>query len=315
MSQPPVRPMRVRPSAARAGWSPATLVDTHLAGRRAFGTAALVSAGAIAAALVLVSQASGFWLVIIAAAALYLAYLTHVRSVARAELSRQHFEELAELHLSTVEALALAIDAKDQTATSHIRRVQRYAAAVAQAIGMTPDEVQGVRMAALLHDIGKLAVPEHILSKPGPLTSEEFRKVQIHPVIGAEIIGAVPFPYPVAPLILAHHERWDGKGYPNGLEGEQIPLGARILSVVDHFDALTSDRPYHAALSDTEALAIIRGEASGALDPQVVMVFVAMLPQLRAEAAQKPEPTRHFSFAGTNRRHAPQPHDAPGAQT
>ena len=245
----------------------------------------------------------------IAAAPLYLAYRTHLLSVARAESSRRHFEELAELHLSTVEALALAIDAKDQTATSHIRRVQRYAAAVAQAIGMTPHEVQGVRMAALLHDIGKLAVPEHILSKPGPLTEEEFLKVQIHPQIGAEIIGAVPFPYPVAPLILAHHERWDGKGYPNGLQGEQIPLGARILSVVDYFDALTSDRPYHAALSDTEALAIIRGEASAALDPAVVTLFVSMLPHLQGQCQRaSPKLTRHFSFEGGTRP-APAPPD------
>ena len=194
MSQPPVRPTRVRLFAARAGWSPGTLLDRPLADSGVFGIAAVVTAAAIATALVLMSQRSGLWLVIIASAPLYLAYRTHVLSTARAELSRRHFEELAELHLSTVEALALAIDAKDQTATSHIRRVQRYAAAVAQAIGMSPDEVQGVRMAALLHDIGKLAVPEHILSKPGPLTEEEFLKVQIHPQIGAEIIAAVPFP-------------------------------------------------------------------------------------------------------------------------
>jgi diguanylate cyclase (GGDEF)-like protein/putative nucleotidyltransferase with HDIG domain len=273
-------------------------LDAPLAGRRVLGRAAVVSTAVIATAVIAVSEASGFWLLVIAAAPLYLAYRTHLLSMERSELSRRHFEELAELHLSTVEALALAIDAKDQTATSHIRRVQRYAAAVAQAIGMTPEEVQGVRMAALLHDIGKLAVPEHILSKPGPLTEEEFLKVQIHPQIGAEIIGAVPFPYPVAPLILAHHERWDGKGYPNRLQGEQIPLGARILSVVDYFDALTSDRPYHAALTDPEALAIIRGEASAALDPAVVTLFVSMLPHLRANATPKPEVTRHFSFEG-----------------
>jgi diguanylate cyclase (GGDEF)-like protein/putative nucleotidyltransferase with HDIG domain len=308
MSQPPVRPTRVRLIAARARWRPGTLLDRPLADSGVFATAAVVTAAAIATALVLMSQRSGLWLVIIASAPLYLAYRTHVRAAARAELSRRHFEELAELHLSTVEALALAIDAKDQTATSHIRRVQRYAAAVAQAIGMSPDEVQGVRMAALLHDIGKLAVPEHILSKPGPLTEEEFLKVQIHPQIGAEIIAAVPFPYPVAPLILAHHERWDGKGYPNGLEGEQIPLGARILSVVDHFDALTSDRPYHAAISDTEAVAIIRGEASSALDPAVVTLFVSMLPHLRANARRRPDVTRHFSFEGGPRA-APTPSD------
>ena len=114
---------------------------------------------------------------------------------------------------------------------------------------MSDNEIQGVKTAALLHDIGKLAVPEHILSKPGPLTQEEFQKIRIHPQVGAEIISAVPFPYPVAPLILSHHERWDGKGYPQGLKGEEIPLGARILSVVDYFDALTSDRPYHKAMT------------------------------------------------------------------
>jgi putative nucleotidyltransferase with HDIG domain len=265
---------------------------------RFYGTAGVVSAAIIATLLIVVRNASGNWLWIIAAAPLYLAYRTHVVSATRLETSRQHFEELAELHLSTVEALALAIDAKDQTATAHIRRVQRYAAAVAQAVGMSPGEVQGVRTAALLHDIGKLAVPEHILSKPGPLTEEEFRKVQIHPQIGAEIIAAVPFPYPVAPLILSHHERWDGKGYPLGLQGEQIPLGARILTVVDYFDALTCDRPYHAAISDAEAVAKIQAEAAAALDPAVVAVFIDMLPQLRTDGLQTPEPTRHFSFAG-----------------
>jgi len=101
-----------------------------------------------------------------------------------------------------------------------------------------------VKTAALLHDIGKLAVPEHILSKPGPLTQEEFQKIRIHPQVGAEIISAVPFPYPVAPLILSHHERWDGKGYPQGLIGDQIPLGARILTIVDYYDAVTTERPY-----------------------------------------------------------------------
>ena len=117
------------------------------------------------------------------------------------------------------------------------------------ALGMSDTEIQGVKTAALLHDIGKLAVPEHILSKPGPLTQEEFQKIRVHPQVGAEIISAVPFPYPVAPLILSHHERWDGKGYPQGLKAEEIPLGARILSVVDYFDALTSDRPYHKAMT------------------------------------------------------------------
>jgi HD-GYP domain-containing protein (c-di-GMP phosphodiesterase class II) len=121
---------------------------------------------------------------------------------------------------------------------------------------MADAELQAVQTAALLHDIGKLAVPEHILAKPGPLTPEEFQKVRIHPQIGAEIIGSVPFPYPVAPLILNHHERWDGNGYPAGRKGEQVPLGARVLGLIEFYDALTSDRPYHKAITAEAAEAL-----------------------------------------------------------
>src|SRR4029453_2311439 len=151
-------------------------------------------------------------------------------------------------YLASVEALARAIDARDQTfdhmrgGDNHIRRVQGWATALAEAAGMTRPEVEAVRVAALLHDIGKLAVPEHILTKPGRLTPKEFERVRIHPIVGAEIIKAVPFPYDVAPIIRSHHERWDGAGYPDGLHGEETPLGARVLSVVDYFDALTSVR-------------------------------------------------------------------------
>ena len=192
---------------------------------------------------------------------------------------------MADLHLATIEALALAIDAKDQTSQSHIRRVQLYAASVARALGMSDNDVQGVKTAALLHDIGKLAVPEHILSKPGPLTPEEFQKIRAHPKVGADIVSSVPFPYPVAPLILSHHERWDGKGYPTGLKGEDIPLGARILSVVDYFDALMAERPYHKAMSFDAAVGLLRQEAGKGLDPSVVAKFVQLLPSLQEEAA------------------------------
>ena len=166
----------------------------------------------------------------------------------RIEDEQRHVQQTSDLHLATIEALARAIDAKDQTTQMHIRRVQVYAAGLAKAVGLSTHEIQGVKTAALLHDIGKLAVPEHILSKPGPLTQEEFQKIRIHPQVGAEIIAAVPFPYPVAPLILSHHERWDGKGYPQGLAGEEIPIGARILTIVDYYDAVTTERPYHKAL-------------------------------------------------------------------
>jgi diguanylate cyclase (GGDEF)-like protein/putative nucleotidyltransferase with HDIG domain len=258
-----------------------------------------VGAGAAALATWALS-ASGFWLAPLTAAPLWLTYRTYKVYLGRIEDERRHVSQVSDLHLATIEALALAIDAKDQTAQNHIRRVQVYAAGLARALGMYDNEIQGVKTAALLHDIGKLAVPEHILSKPGPLTQEEFQKIRIHPQIGAEIIGAVPFPYPVAPLILSHHERWDGKGYPAGLKGDEIPLGARILSIVDYFDALTSDRPYHKAMSEEAALALLQQEATKALDPVVVEMFVRILPQLRTEADNHEQQTvRKLSLTDT----------------
>jgi diguanylate cyclase (GGDEF)-like protein len=171
---------------------------------------------------------------------------------------------------------------------------------------MADNEIQGVKTAALLRDIGKLAVPEHILLKPGPLTQEEFQKIRIHPQVGAEIISAVPFPYPVAPLILSHHERWDGKGYPQGRKGEEIPLGARILSVVDYFDALTSDRPYHRAMTHDAALGLLQQEAGKALDPAVVQMFIKNLAHLADEAESLDVlPGRGLSFEVASERGRP----------
>jgi diguanylate cyclase (GGDEF)-like protein/putative nucleotidyltransferase with HDIG domain len=220
------------------------------------------------------------------------AYLTYVREHER------HMQQMSDLHLSTIEALAVAIDAKDdQTAQNHIRRVHAYAAGLAKAMGMSDSEIQGVKTAALLHDIGKLAIPEHILSKPGPLTQEEFQKVRAHAQIGAEIISNVPFPYPVAPLILSHHERWDGKGYPMGLEGEEIPLGARVLTVVDYFDAVRSDRPYHPAMSLDAAIGLLRLEAGKALDPSAVQTFLDIYPRLAEEIAVQTTDRRSTGYA------------------
>src|SRR5690349_22586089 len=248
-----------------------------------------VGAGAAALATWAVTT-SGVWLALLAAAPLYLTYRTYKVYLGRIDDERRHVEEMADLHLATIEALALAIDAKDQTAQSHIRRVQVYATSIARGLGMSDGEIQGVKTAALLHDIGKLAVPEHILSKPGPLTQEEFQKIRIHPQVGAEIIAAVPFPYPVAPLILSHHERWDGKGYPQGLSGAEIPLGARILTIVDYYDAVTTERPYHKALSNESAIGLLKHEAGRALDPKLVPVFVDMLPSLVAELGHGAQP-------------------------
>ena len=248
--------------------------------------------GAIGAALAAwIVQSSSLWFVPLAAAPLYLTYRTYKVYLGRIEDERRHVQQMSDLHLATIEALALAIDAKDQTSQTHIRRVQLYAASLARTLGMAENEIQGVKTAALLHDIGKLAVPEHILSKPGPLTQEEFQKIRAHPKVGAEIIGTVPFPYPVAPLILSHHERWDGKGYPHGLKGEDIPLGARILSVVDYFDALRADRPYHKAMTKESAIGLLQQEAAKGLDPVIVEKFIHMLPQLEAEAASLEQQT------------------------
>jgi diguanylate cyclase (GGDEF)-like protein/putative nucleotidyltransferase with HDIG domain len=254
-----------------------------------------VGAGAAALAVGVFSVVSVRWLIPLAAAPLILTYRTYKVYLGRIDDEQRHVREMADLHLATIEALALAIDAKDQTSQSHIRRVQLYAAALARALGMSENDIQGVKTAALLHDIGKLAVPEHILSKPGPLTPEEFQKIRAHPKVGADIISAVPFPYPVSPLILSHHERWDGKGYPAGLKGEDIPLGARILSVVDYFDALMAERPYHKAMGYDAAIGLLQQEAGKGLDPKVVDKFIELLPALQVEAAALEQTMRRTS--------------------
>ena len=254
-----------------------------------------VGAGAAALAVAIFKFVSITWLLPLAAAPLYLTYRSYKVYLGRIDDEQRHVREMADLHLATIEALALAIDAKDQTSQSHIRRVQLYAAALARALGMSENDIQGVKTAALLHDIGKLAVPEHILSKPGPLTPEEFQKIRAHPKVGADIISAVPFPYPVSPLILSHHERWDGKGYPSGLKGEDIPLGARILSVVDYFDALMAERPYHKAMGFDAAVGLLQQEAGKGLDPRVVEKFIELLPTLQRDAMTLEQAMRRTS--------------------
>ncbi|MBI2189111.1 MAG: diguanylate cyclase [Acidobacteria bacterium] len=220
------------------------------------------------------------WLALATAALLALTFCA-CREVIADE--RRNARRMVELHLATIEALALAIDAKDQTTPNHIGRVQRYATGLACAIGMSDTEVQAVKTAALLHDIGKLAIPDHILAKAGPLTPEEFQKVRVHPEVGAEILRSVQFPYPVVPLVLSHHERWDGRGYPTGLKEHDIPIGARIICIADYFEALTSDRPYHKAISPDAAVAVVKQEAGKALDPRLVDVFLGILPTLVVE--------------------------------
>jgi len=149
---------------------------------------------------------------------------------------------------------------------------------------LTITEAESLVLKAETLGLDGVFVPDHILAKPGPLTPEEFQKIRLHPQVGADIIAGIPFPSPVAPLILSHHERWDGRGYPQGLRGNAIPLGARILCLVDYFDALTSSRPYHNPMSVDAALAMMEQEAGKALDPQAVAAFVRILPGIRAAA-------------------------------
>ncbi len=203
----------------------------------------------------------------------YLIYRSYRLYLGKLEDEKRHVEEMADLHMRTIEALALAIEAKDQTTHDHLQRVRVYAVEVAKELKVDQDGMAALQAAALLHDIGKLAIPEHIISKPGRLTPEEFEKMKIHPLVGAEILERVRFPYPVVPIVRAHHEKFDGTGYPMGLRGTQIPIGARILAAVDFLDALASDRQYRRALPLHEAMARLVDESGKSFDPQVVKVL------------------------------------------
>ncbi len=202
---------------------------------------------------------------------LYLARLEAQKE--RVEVEKRHVEEIASLNMRTIEALALAIEAKDHTTHTHLQRVRTYAVEIAKEIGLSSDQIEALRAAALLHDIGKLAVPEHIINKPGRLTPEEFEKMKVHPLVGAEILDRVAFPYPVAPIVRSHHERWDGSGYPAGLSGEDIPIGARILAVVDCLDALASDRQYRPAIPLEQAMRQVKERADTWFDPKIVSLL------------------------------------------
>jgi diguanylate cyclase (GGDEF)-like protein/putative nucleotidyltransferase with HDIG domain len=191
----------------------------------------------------------------------------------RVEVEKRHVEEIASLNMRTIEALALAIEAKDHTTHTHLQRVRTYAVELARALNLSDDQIEALRAAALLHDIGKLAVPEQIINKPGRLTPEEFEKMKVHPLVGAEILERVAFPYPVAPIVRSHHERWDGSGYPEGLVGEQIPIGARILAAVDCLDALASHRQYRPALPLVEAMEKVKEKTGTWFDPHIVEIL------------------------------------------
>ena len=194
-------------------------------------------------------------------------------------------ERISRIHLATVEALATAIDAKDEITHDHVFRVQVYACGLARHFGLSPLEIEALKAGALLHDVGKIAVPDYILNKPGKLTAAEFEKMKIHTVVGAQILERVNFPYPVVPIVRHHHERWDGRGYPDGLKAGQIPLTARILTVADCFDAVRENRQYRKGMSREAACQFLSDNAASQFDPKVVEAFLSNLPAYEQEIA------------------------------
>jgi putative nucleotidyltransferase with HDIG domain len=229
---------------------------------------------------------------------LVISYLTFRTSMGRLEDAIRHVSQVNDLYLSTVETLAMAVDAKDQVTHGHIRRVQVYALELAKRLGLEDrHQLKAIEAAALLHDMGKLAIPEHILNKPGKLTTAEFSKMKRHADIGADLLSSIRFPYPVVPIVRHHHENWDGTGYPTGLAGTDIPLGARVLSVVDCFDALTSDRPYRPRLTSDEAFVILQQRRGTMYDPLVVDMFASVYAEIAPAARLAGEQARSLTTA------------------
>ena len=257
----------------------------------------------VAALLVSISHQVTLLALSLIAPLMLVLYFTYRWSMERVEKAESHLADLKRTFLQTIEALALAIDAKDQVTHGHIRRVQRHTMALAAALGVRDEkQLDALRAAALLHDTGKLAVPEYILNKPGALTASEFERMKVHAAVGADILKNIEFPYPVEPIVRYHHENWDGSGYPEGIKGSDIPLGARILSVVDCYDALTSDRPYRPRMGRSQAEQVLLERRGKHYDPWVVDGFLQILDKLeRQEAEEQRQANEDFLAAAKSR--------------
>lgn len=186
-------------------------------------------------------------------------------------------DELRASYFSTIQALAAAVEAKDPYTRGHSESVARYASLIARALSVTGDDLEGVRVAGILHDIGKLILDSTLLSKTTDLEPYEWELIREHPKVGARILKPAVLPWPVVPLVYHHHERYDGSGYPDGLKGDDIPLGARILAVADSFDAMNSDRSYRPRLSQREILRILEDGAGQLFDPEIVRAFLTLV--------------------------------------
>lgn len=267
--------------------------------------------GAASAAffLIVLMQSLGVTALVAVIPLISVCYLAMRSWLGRVEDAQQHVQTVNKMYLSTIGAFSTAIEAKDGVTGNHVHRVQAYALGLARALDVTDaSTLQAIEAAALLHDTGKLAVPEHILNKPGRLTPAEFETMKTHVDVGAEILSSIDFPYPVVPIVRAHHENWDGTGYPRNLKAEDIPIGARILAVVDCFDALTSDRPYRAAMNEADAIAIIVERRGTMYDPQVVDTFLKVYRDIAPPGAQKP--ALENALRQIRRVHQPEPAEA-----
>ena len=242
-----------------------------------------MGSAAVAGLISLFYQRAGFFIFLLCVPIAIVFYQLYSSSIQKYEQAQKHIGELNKLYLQTIDSLASAVDAKDRYTHGHIRRVQAFAVELGQLMGMSDEnELRGLQAGALLHDIGKIAIPEYILNKPTVLTETEFEKMKIHPVVGASMLKSIEFPYPVVPIVRSHHERWDGMGYPEGLSADEIPFGARILSLVDCYDALTTNRPYRAPMARADVVALFKRESGKAYDPAIVETFINNIERIEA---------------------------------
>src|SRR5436309_8673352 len=238
--------------------------------------------------LMLVARSSTVDILILMIPLPVILYVTFRHALGRAQDQVTHLGNVNRVYVAAIEALTHAVDAKDQVTHDHVRRVQDEAVHLARALGVADEaEIQALKAASLLHDVGKLAIPEHILNKPGRLTPAEFEIMKRHAAIGADILAVIDFPYAVVPIVRHHHENWDGSGYPDGLRGDAIPIGSRILSVVDCYDALTSDRPYRPRHDVREAMQIVADRRATMDDPRVVDTFFSLRGSLEMPASPR----------------------------
>ena len=255
------------------------------------------SVSAVSAGIIVTLYSLNPWVPLAAAPLIGVVWGWNKLNKAKAMEAERHLKEQEQLYFRTVESLALAVDAKDQTTYGHIRRVRAYAMGLAKLCGIRdPSQLMAVETGSLLHDIGKLAIDDYILNKPGRLTKQEFEKMKIHSEAGDEILKQVQFPFPVATYVRSHHERWDGLGYPDGLRGEQIPLGARILAIADAFDAIRSSRPYKVSFGLSDSIELLRSQAGTLYDPHLVEIFEQHIRELDASAQESAKNIPELSF-------------------